>query len=59
MEVNKNGESLATVTHTHTHTHLKFKESNRIIKAQYICVYLRYEDGLHHVVCLFCVLDTS
>ena len=21
MKVNKNGESLATVTHTHTHTH--------------------------------------
>ena len=58
----ENGKSLEAVTHTHTHTHNNFRESNRIIKAQYNCVYLKCEDGLYSVVCLFCVClvpDTS
>ena len=47
---------------TRPHTHNNFRESNKIIKAQYDCVYLRREDRLYSVVCLFCVClvpDTS
>ena len=54
MGKEKNGKSLEAVTHTHTHTHREFRENNKIIEAQYNCVYSRYKDGLCFIVCLFC-----
>lgn len=55
MKKLKNGKKIELVTHIHTN----FRESNKIIKLQNDCVYLRYEDGLHSVVCLFGMHDTS
>ena len=55
MDRTKNAKSLEAVTHTHTHTHHNFRK----IKTQNDCVYLRYQDGLWEIVCLFCMFNTS